>query len=1033
MLTFPYSFFHKIEQYLCRHNRGNRIMAEIAQKEFKLSDEVKQFYFDTMAGDYIDIGSVRLKADDPKHLDAFSQYMDMICEENEALVEFLNTEYAVFQNFMAGFMPDEQSFEYREMEDRFRKAATWITGPNNYAEVQNFEQILERGAQGPVRGLTTEALDFYYDSMADLEMDLNGIKLDVNNDAQRAAFHDFANDICARTPAVAGLMLDAFTRIKTYETSMPEGMEIDPESERYERLQDAVFRASEELESIAELENTNLSDFAPEGVEFALAPNKPAPYILTNPLPAETSEDIPAQIAEELEAGIAEALAEGIAASEMSREEIEALEAQAQSGEIIDAGEQTGNDITYDGLIEETKAGAPVLRATRGVVEPASGFIPVGPATAPEANPNAPSVGPATPPEANPNAPSVGSATPPPIVEPEGGFREVGPAIPREAHREPSDADYDGITIDGTLAAEEAVSLQAPTEDEIVDAVTQIEVPERFIWEMSDHELQAVFDSDEARQDEFIKKAIADWYLCVGKETELDQDSVDIAFAHLMANNKRVDILNNIYDDVTDRRQQQAIITEFDHAIIDNHISFDPEVIDREVKELAQGDAQRAKRSKIMSWAVPAAGGIAAGVATGLLVKGGLAAATGGSSAIIGGIGGGLSALASEYARLSIKANQIQKDNPKLTGHTQTRLMQEAIKADNVKIAKDRLQKTQDKIKALESKIKTDTHDLRVELEESRGRPSKEMNALAKANSKDQDKLTRLKNQRLKQFASLKQVQFDSAEDYSIGKHMIKRTMMGAVLGAGLGAVMSMEPVQNALSDGFNAVSGFLSSLAAPAAEQSVVNAADVGLNNQFFDALLAQDAIVPDAGFVPPSDAAQTALDTALAAADNQTVIAITPEANTVIQQFGDSGIPLLELGSAVDALDAHFGGDVPDRFAPYIANLDSDNLAYRNEALHSIAYLLNNAGEQDMAKAFMALNIMENGFDSPDPAVVRSIEGLTHYGDDLSQALSAAAAGDVDFTELRAMAESAAAGDISLTVHDPQAPQTKTAFTPS
>lgn len=949
-------------------------MAELAAKEFTLSDEVKQFYFDIMAGDNMDIGSVRLKPGDAAQAQAFSEYMDMLCDENEALVEFLNSEYTVFRNFMDSDMPEEQSFEYREMENRFLRVSSWITGPNNYNPIQSFEQILNRSSSGPITGLTTEAMDFYFDRMVENGMDLNGLKLGGDNDGQRAAFYNYVNDVCARTPAIASLMLDSFVKLKTYEKSF-EGMgEIDEEAPRYERLQKLADAATEELEAIAEFEKVDLQAFAPAGVSVApkLGKLDLAAYAVA------AAPELPAEVEAELEAGLAEALAEGLMASEMSAEEIAELEARALAEDDYELPED--DKITFDALIE-----ADELAAQEAAEAAADAKV----------------------------SPIVLRASR--VIEvPEGGFQPVGPAIEPAPYREPKDYDG-GETIEGTLV-EEAEITAAPNRT-------------KFIWEFSDEELAE--GEKEENRDELIKKAIADWYLCVGKQTDLDQDSIDIAFNNLMKKHSYDAILQDLKDDVRDRREKtnRGIITEFDHAILDNHLSFEPETIAREVEDLAKGDAQRARKSKIMSWAVPAA----AGITTALVVKGGLTALSGGASIAISGIGGGLSAYASEYARLSMKAKQIQKDNPKLTGHTKERLMQEAIKADNVKIAKDRLQKTNDKIKALEAKMKVDAELIRETLDAATG-PSAKLNSLAKQSNKDQKQLKLLKDKRLTQFANLKQTQFDNATDYSITEHMMKRAIMGAVLGAGLGAVMSIEPVQTALSDAFNMASGFVAGLLAPAAEDTLVNTADAALGTDFFDQLLANDG---GAGLLPPEPAVDHSalLEVALAGADNHTVVAIAPEANAVIEQFSASGIALLEMSDAAAALTEHFDGDVPDKFAPYIANLTSDNLAYRNEALHSIAFLLNNAGDTDMANAFMALNIMENGFNSSDPAVVRSIEGLAHYGTEASEALSAAASSGVDFAELRAMADSAAAGDISLTVHDPQAAQTRTAphFQPS
>jgi hypothetical protein len=933
-------------------------MAELAAKDFTLSDEVKQFYFDIMAGDNMDIGSVRLKPGDAAQAQAFSEYIDMLCDDNEALVDFLNSEYTVFRNFMDSDMPEEQSFEYREMENRFLSVSSWITGPNNYNPIQSFEQILNRSTSGPVTGLTTEAMDFYFDRMVENGMDLNGLKLQANNDGQRSAFYNYVNDVCARTPAIASLMLDAFAKLKTYEKGFERVGKIDEEAPRYVQLQELADAATEELEAIAEFEKVDLQAFAPEGV--SVAPKLPKLDLAPFAVPA--AEELPAEVEAELEAGLAEALAAGLAASEMSAEEIAELEARAlAAGDDYELPDD--DKITFDALIE-----ADELAAQEAAEAAADAKV----------------------------SPIVLRASR--VIEvPEGGFRAVGPAIEPQPYREPEAYDG-GETIEGTLAEEEEISA-APSRT-------------KFIWEFSDEELAE--GGKEENRDELIKKAIADWYLCVGKQTDLDQDSIDIAFNSLMKQHSYEAILLDIKNDVQGRRDNKAIISEFDHAMMDNHLSFEPEAIAREVEGLAKGDAQRARKSKIMSWAVPAA----AGITTALVVKGGLTMLSGGASVAISGIGGGISAFASEYARLSMKANQIQKDNPKLTGHPKERLMQEAIKADNVKIAKDRLQKTNDKIKALEAKMKIDDELVRETLDAATG-PSAKLNSLAKQSDKDKKELDLLKNKRLTQFATLKQVQFDKAEDYSITKHMMKRTMMGAVLGAGLGAVMSIEPAQTALSDAFNMASGFIAGLLAPAAEDTLVNTADAALGTDFFDQLLADGG----AGLLPTEPAVDHSalVDAALAAADNQTVVAIAPEANAVIELFSANGIALLEMGDAAAALTEHFGGDVPDKFAPYVANLTSDNLAYRNEALHSIAFLLNNAGDTDMANAFMALNIMENGFNSTDPAVVRSIEGLAHYGTEASEALSAAAGSGVDFAELRAMADSAAAGDISLSVHDP------------
>lgn len=978
-------------------------MAELAQKEFMLSNDVKQLYFDVMTNDNMDIDGIRLKKDNPSHYKAFSQYLDMLSDDNEAFYDYLNQEYVVFRDFMDGDMPDELSHEYREMEHRFLNVSSWITGPSNYV-LHRFTDLVARADTPETQGLTNEAKDFYFERMAVSQMDINGLKLNSDNTAQRAAFYNYIDHVCRQTPAMSGLLLDAFVRLKTYENSMPDNMAPDIENPRYERLIDGVENAMEELESISVFDKVQLFDFAPESDDGALL-LKPEDRV------NEDNITLPEGSIEE----IATTLTEEPAASEMSAEEIAALEARAKADTAAkDLGTEDDTDaITLTGLVENpSDIEIPVLRVETGLPTP-----------------------------------------------PAGGFKPVGPAI-RDA-----DAPTDGVTKEGTAIEIDpnALRIEAP-EQTTLDPKTH----QKTFWEYSDDDIEAIHGADTASQDKFIKKAIADWYTYVGKVEDIDDISVETVFAHLMTNYDHANVLNQINEDIIDRRKQKDIITEFDHTIVDNHLSLEPDAIEKTVGELADGDVQRAKKAKIWSWALPAMGGIGAGVTTSLIVKGGLLATTGLSGFAIGGIGGGLAALASEYTRLSIRAERMPKTNPKLTGHTKTRLMQEAVKDDNIKIIKNRLLKTQKKITKLEKSIKKDEHRVREILDS--GAPTAELNRKANKNhSRDIKTLETLKNRRISLFASLKQTEHAPATNYSIGKHLIKRTMLGAVLGAGLGAALSLDVVhdniavatdfaQEKLSSAFNTVSGVIFGAADTPVADVTTAGLGLGLPNLDFTAMpgayspdtgaidvaALQDYLASQGGDFSPQDGLAAQFDsyftgaetdtthaaavspdanpftTAAAAAHDIPVVTIAPETNTLLEQFRADGVPILSLDSAADAIDAHFGGDVPASLQPYITNLSSDNLAYRNEAMHSIAYLLNNSGERDLANAFMALNIIENGFDSPDPAVTRAIEGLAHYGSHLSDALHGAmdATGHIDARQISGLAERVASGAVELDV---------------
>lgn len=622
-------------------------------------------------------------------------------------------------------------------------------------------------------------------------------------------------------------------------------------------------------------------------------------------------------------------------------------------------------------------------------------------------------------------------------------------AVPSEAVPE-----GDAPAIGSAIAPEgQAPALGGVTRDdngaqaEIEDAEFE-DLKEPTLYDMPLEQFEGLEEMPDAEQDAFVKRAIAEWYERYFNAQDLDDVTVQIIAERFTLDRERDEVLAEINRDIEIKQFKANAMTEFDHKMIENHIALDPESIERTLAEkLPDRGIADTDGSKIRSWVFPGlqaavAGGIASSAA-----KMTLDVATGGvAGAVAGAIGGAAGAYASEQYKLNLRVKELVERKPELANLNKSELKQHAIKEDKVATLQDRLQKVEDQIEAAKER----QEGFRVKLEKHYGGndgAKDDLNKTAKRAARAQKKVVFLENNRNELIKQLEHTKAQEPSSFSLRKHLMSRVMMGAVMGTVAGSVLALEPVQAAMSDAFNAVSGaavsvleFVKDFATP--DAGVTGADLLGPELAALggggDSVVAPEPV--DQGDpVNPFDAELAA---ALGGAEDSTLVAPEAEAATVapevagppamdisaevsnlISTFDATGIQPLGVGDVGAALETHFDGDVPASYEPYVDNLASDDPAIRAEAMHSIAYLLagDNAslrldGHRELASAIMAGNVMQFGLDSADPAVIRSVEGLSYFQPEVMEALRAT--DGQNLSQVASLIQQSAAGEITLNV---------------
>ncbi len=436
------------------------------------------------------------------------------------------------------------------------------------------------------------------------------------------------------------------------------------------------------------------------------------------------------------------------------------------------------------------------------------------------------------------------------------------------------------------------------------------------------------------------------------------------------------------------------------------------------------------------------------GISAFMLAGGPLAyAAAGGAGFVTGAV--------AESAKLHFRAQDFKKNNPDLAeGLSNQQCIQLVLKSEEKQKLLTKLQKVEDKLAAKTESYAQDREKLEAKLESLSAGGGQAMRAKWTRDLKNLDKtLESLAKQKNTLSEKLDAVENKDPASYSIRGHLLKAGLLaGAISAVTLGAANNIET----LSAGFNAVSGAaaqgLENIGLGFVNTAIADAAGVvtetitttiqsgqeivaGLLGQE-DVIVAAPAVDPAADAYRPADAAvepvmvnpsdaDGAVGVIPGPIDVQTGLNLSnpsPEILALAQELRESGIRVTPSDQVQAALSLQFGGtnNIPEKFAPYIANLTSSVESVRAEAQHSIAHLLieNNtefakAGHKELASSIMLGNIFEHGHNTNMAGLERSWDGLRWLQPDAATIV--AGINDVDLQQVRSFAAPAQAAAVA------------------